>query len=57
MPTGPGEWGISVDVLGVDTRACIQQHLDRRFVAEGGRAVQRRFTPGADIAHERFRFD
>ena len=52
IPTGPGEWRISVHVFGVNPRTSIQKHLDGCFRAEGGCAVQGRFPLGSAIAHE-----
>src|SRR5688500_4625373 len=56
VPTRPGECGISVRVLGIKLRTCIQKHLYGCFRSEGCRAVQGRFAFGSTVAHEMIRY-
>src|SRR6266478_175199 len=52
IPTGPGEWRVSVHILGIDHGASIEQELDSLLITEGCGAVERRLAFCSAIAHE-----
>ena len=56
VPTGPRQRRISIHVPGVDSGACIQQSLNRLFLAKSGCAMKRCLAFGAGVAHKPTRF-